>query len=301
MASGSVRLPVNNYSCSYGQEFPEIFMIAKNIGFIGAGQMAKALAGGWVNAKLVSANQIRAYDPNAESLQSIATAAMGLKSCSSNLEVVEQADVVVLAVKPQLVTTVLTALAKDLQKWPQNKSLPLFVSIAAGCTIARLKNELPGSRWIRVMPNTPCLVGESASAFATDVEITPEETALVKTLLEGVGTAWQLPEKLLDAVTGLSGSGPAYAYVMIEALSDGGVKMGLPRDVALALAAQTLRGAATMVLQTGEHPGVLKDRVTSPAGTTIAGLNELEKQGVRGALISAVTAATKRSEELSKS
>jgi pyrroline-5-carboxylate reductase len=150
------------------------------------------------------------------------------------------------------------------------------------------------------MPNTPCLVGASASAFTPGPTATPDDIALVQRLLDAVGKAFQVPEGQLDAVTGLSGSGPAFVYVMIEALSDGGVRVGLPRDVATALAAQTVFGAAKMVLDTGLHPGLLKDRVASPGGTTIAGLHALERGGLRAALMDAVEAATLRSAELGK-
>jgi pyrroline-5-carboxylate reductase len=154
------------------------------------------------------------------------------------------------------------------------------------------------SRMVRVMPNTPCLVGASASAYAAGEAATEDDLKLVDRLLNAVGRAYRLPEHLLDAVTGLSGSGPAYVYVMIEALSDGGVRVGLPRDVATALAAQTVLGAARMVLETQQHPSVLKDKVTSPGGTTIAGLHALERGGFRAALIDAVEAATQRAKEL---
>jgi pyrroline-5-carboxylate reductase len=150
------------------------------------------------------------------------------------------------------------------------------------------------------MPNTPCLVGASASGYTPGERATPEDVALVDRLLNAVGRAFRVPESLLDAVTGLSGSGPAFVYLMIEALSDGGVRVGLPRDVATALAAQTVLGSAKMVLETGSHPGVLKDAVASPGGTTIAGLHALERGGVRGALMDAVEAATRRATELGK-
>ena len=153
-------------------------------------------------------------------------------------------------------------------------------------------------RLVRVMPNTPCLVGASASGYSPGEAATPDDVALVDRLLNAVGRAFRLPENLLDAVTGLSGSGPAFVYVMIEALSDGGVRVGLPRDVATALAAQTVFGSAKMVLETGQHPGALKDMVTSPGGTTIDGLHELEKGRVRAALMNAVRAATNKSKEL---
>jgi pyrroline-5-carboxylate reductase len=175
----------------------------------------------------------------------------------------------------------------------------LVVSVAAGIPLAAIASGLgPGPRLVRVMPNTPCLIGQGASAYCLGPGATAADGELVGRLLSAVGRAYVVPEKLLDAVTGLSGSGPAFVYVMIEALSDGGVRMGLPRDVATTLAAQTVRGAAEMVLASGEHPAVLKDRVASPGGTTIAGLQALESGAVRAALIAAVEAATRRSVEL---
>ena len=178
----------------------------------------------------------------------------------------------------------------------------LLISIAAGVTLAKLEAALPaGARVIRVMPNTPALVGESASAFALGKAATAADGELAKKLLSAVGVAFQVKESLLDAVTGLSGSGPAYVYLFIDALSDGGVASGLPRDIATKLAAQTVFGAAKMVLETGQHPGVLKDQVTSPGGTTIKGLHELEKGKLRAAVMSAVRAATEKSKKLGQS
>jgi pyrroline-5-carboxylate reductase len=173
------------------------------------------------------------------------------------------------------------------------------VSIAAGVRLASLAEWLGSAvRLVRVMPNTPCLVGQGACAYSLGEHATPEDGALVGRLLGALGATWQVEEKLLDAVTGLAGSGPAFVYVMIEALSDAGVKMGLPRHIATEMAARTLRGAAEMVLTTHEHPAVLKDRVASPGGTTIAGLQALESGGLRAALMAAVEAATRRSIEL---
>jgi len=174
----------------------------------------------------------------------------------------------------------------------------VIVSIAAGVTLEALENAMPGKRIVRVMPNTPCLVGEAASGFSLGTLATNEDRKLVKKLLDAVGVSVEVPENLLNAVTGLSGSGPAYVFQFIEALSDGGVRAGLPRQVATMLAAQTVKGAAEMVLNTGKHPGELKDGVTSPGGTTIAGVEALEKGGFRASTISAVTAATKRSMQL---
>ncbi len=175
----------------------------------------------------------------------------------------------------------------------------LLISIAAGVPIARLESALDaGARVIRVMPNTPALVGASATAYALGKSATPGDAALTDKIFSAVGLVFQLKESLLDAVTGLSGSGPAYVYLVIEALSDGGVAAGLPRDVATKLAAQTVFGSAKMVLETGQHPAALKDMVASPGGTTVEGLHELEKGRLRGVLISAVRAATEKSRKL---
>jgi pyrroline-5-carboxylate reductase len=204
--------------------------------------------------------------------------------------------VLVLAVKPQSMRGVLDELR------PIVKPEQLVISIAAGVPLSALATALGAHvRLVRVMPNTPCLVGQGASAYALGSAATPDDAELAQSLLATVGLAVHVPETLLDAVTGLSGSGPAYAFQVIEALSDGGVCAGLPRDVATRLAAQTLLGAAQMVLSTGQHPGALKDAVASPGGTTIAGLHELERGGLRAALMNAVVAATKRSQELGRS
>ncbi len=270
-------------------------MLSQTIGFIGAGQMARALAKGFVHAGLVTPEHIVASDPVPAAFQQFAADVAGAKTLTGNLAVVEQASIIFLAVKPQSMAAVFAELS--------GKIVPgkLFVSIAAGVTLAKLEAGLKTGRVIRVMPNTPALVGEGASAYALGPGATAADSQLVGQLLAAVGQALVVDEKLLDAVTGLSGSGPAFVYVMIEALSDGGVRMGLPRDVAAALAAQTVRGAAAMVIETGEHTSVLKDKVASPGGTTIAGLQVLEDRGLRAALIAAVEAATRRSQELGKS
>ncbi len=288
-------------------------MLAETVGLIGGGQMARALAAGWVRAGLLKPGQLVVHDPSPAAIAQIKTDVSGIQVVNDNATVLKTAKIVIVAVKPQVLAGALGSLSdsqasgstgaspsQSAASPDQDAGGPLLVSIAAGWTLARLREVLPGARWVRVMPNTPALVGESASAFAAGPDVTEREKKQIFELLTGVGRAWELPEHLLDAVTGLSGSGPAYAFLMIEALSDGGVRMGLPRDVATALAAQTLRGAATMILSTNEHPGVLKDRVASPGGTTIAGLYELESHGLRGALIAAVTAATERSRELAK-
>lgn len=262
-------------------------------GFIGSGKMATALIKGMIRAGLASAEAISASDPLPAARVALQSDT-GIRVLDSNRDVAGQCDVLVLAVKPQNMREVLHELR------PAVTAEHLVVSVAAGVTIAAIDEGLEArGRIVRVMPNTPALVGEGASAYAMGPRTSPEDEALVKTCLESVGRAVRVPESLFDAVTGLSGSGPAFVYLMIEALSDGGVRVGLPRDVATLLAAQTVLGAAMMVRDTGLHPGVLKDQVASPGGTTIAGLHELERGGVRGSLIDAVEAAARRSAELS--
>ncbi|MDE2507336.1 MAG: pyrroline-5-carboxylate reductase [Planctomycetota bacterium] len=262
-------------------------------GFIGAGQMARALALGMLRAGAVEASQLAASDPHAGALDAWAGATGGA-ACVSNRAVAASSDVLVLAVKPQMMPAVLLDLSEVVTRDH------LVISIAAGVALEALALGLgAGPRLARVMPNTPALVGEGASAYCLGRGATTDDETVVRLCVESVGSGRLVPEALLDAVTGLSGSGPAFVYIMIESLSDGGVRMGLPRDVATQLAAQTVLGAARMVLETGEHPGRLKDQVASPGGTTIAGLHALERAGVRGALIDAVEAATKRARELS--
>ncbi|MCZ2342365.1 MAG: pyrroline-5-carboxylate reductase [Bacteroidales bacterium] len=266
----------------------------RRMGFLGAGQMATALAKGWAAAGLLDPATSWASDPYAPARERF-TAATGIGTTTTNEDVATRCDVLILAVKPQTMPDVLAGLKRALT--PEH----LVVSIAAGVTLTQLGAALGATtRLVRVMPNTPCLIGASASAYAASPQATPADQELVATLFGAVGEAFAVPEKLLDAVTGLSGSGPAYVYVMIEALADGGVRMGLPRDVALRLAAQTVLGSAQMVLETGQHPAALKDAVASPGGTTIAGLHALERGGLRAALMNAVEAATLRAEELGK-
>jgi len=267
-------------------------MTTRRWGFIGAGKMATALAKGMLRAGVAPVESICASDP-LPAARSLLQGETGVAVFESNLDVLPRSDVLVLAVKPQSMRSVLAELR------PAVTAEHLVVSIAAGITIASLVEGLrPDVRVVRLMPNTPALVGEGASAYALGAGVRPEDEAIVKAILGSVGHAVCVLEPLLDAVTGLSGSGPAFVYLVIEALSDGGVRAGLPREVATMLAAQTVLGAATMVRETGQHPGMLKDQVASPGGTTIAGLHALESAGVRGALIDAVLAATRRSTEL---
>jgi len=262
------------------------------LGFLGAGKMATALARGFIQAKLARSDRIKASDP-LEAARSSFAREVGAETTASNLDVLEFAGVLLLAVKPDQVPDVLQEIRG------QFDGHHLLISIAAGVTLAKLEAGLGNAaRVIRVMPNTPALLGASATAYALGKNASPEDGRLAQTLFASVGVAFQLKESLLDAVTGLSGSGPAYVYLIIEALSDGGVAAGLPREVATRLAAQTVLGGAKMVLEAGQHPGALKDMVTSPGGTTIEGIHELERAGVRGALISAVRAATDKSKKL---
>lgn len=262
------------------------------VGFVGAGQMATALARGFLRASLLSPDQLCAVDVSPTAAERFSQET-GSKLLDTIAAVADCSDLLFLAVKPQHMMGVLTELSSAVQ--PRH----VVVSIAAGITLRTLCEHLGAScRLIRVMPNTPCLIGCGASGFARGGAATADDAQLVQRLLSAVGVAVEVPETQLDAVTGLSGSGPAFVYVMIEALADGGVRMGLPRDLSLKLAAQTVAGAAQMVLTTGLHPGMLKDAVASPGGTTIAGLHALEHGGLRGTLMDAVHAATLRAREL---
>lgn len=268
-------------------------MASYKYGFIGAGRMATALAGGVIEAKLAAGDQIAASDPDQQVRNRFAEQVKGAELGADNAAVAAESETLILAVKPQVMAAALASLGEV------DGEGPLVVSVAAGVPIARLEAGLGnGARVVRVMPNTPALVGRGASAFAGGTHAADADLRTVEQLLSAVGEAFAVPEKLLDAVTGLSGSGPAFVYTMIEALSDGGVLAGLPRDTAHRLAAQTVAGAAEMVLATGQHPAELREAVTSPGGTTIAGLEALETHGVRAALIAAVKAAANRSREL---
>lgn len=267
-------------------------LLAARVAFIGAGQMATALAAGFLRQGLIAAERITASDPSTASAERF-SAATSARVVADNATAVADADVIFLSVKPQQMEGVCRGLALAIEHQP------ILVSIAAGVTLASLTQWFGHhAKLIRVMPNTPALVGAGASAYALSPGAKKSDGELVAELLGCIGIAMEVPEHLLDAVTGLSGSGPAFVYLVIEALSDGGVLSGLPRDLATRLAAQTVLGAAQMVLATGEHTGRLKDQVTSPGGTTIAGIAALERGGVRAALMSAVEAATQRAREL---
>ncbi|MCA9238299.1 MAG: pyrroline-5-carboxylate reductase, partial [Planctomycetales bacterium] len=267
-----------------------------NLGFIGAGRMASALASGCVAAGLTDAASIHAADPFEPARDGFTATIPGAKVTADNAAVLAACDAVVLAVKPQMMADVLAGLRDRVE--PRH----LLVSIAAGTTLARLAEQLPAdTRLVRVMPNTPCLIREGASCFSRGAMATDADAQLVASLLESVGIAREVDEPLLDAVTGLSGSGPAFIYTAIEAMAAGAVAMGMTAELALELAAATARGAAGMIRSTGRSPAELRDQVTSPGGTTLAGLQSLEKSGGAAAFQAAVEAATKRSIELGKS
>ena len=267
---------------------------ATRLAFIGAGNMAEALLRGILAANHMRPVDILVTDVRAARLTSLQTT-YGIDISSDNVEAARRAETILLAVKPQVMASVLDDLKGTLN------AQQLLLSIAAGISTTSIAEHFPQSvRVVRVMPNTPALVLEGVSALARGRYAEPQDLETARHLFEAVGKVVVVDETLMDAVTGLSGSGPAYVFLVIEALSDAGVKMGLPRDVALALAAQTVRGAARLVQETGKHPGELKDMVTSPGGTTIAGLHALEQGAVRSAFISAVEAATRRSQELGR-
>jgi pyrroline-5-carboxylate reductase len=267
----------------------------KTVGFIGAGNMGEALIKGLTAAGLVPAESIFATDVRRERLTEL-DGRYGIRVLPDNRALVQQADVVILAVKPQIMLPVVREIAAGVT--PR----ALLISIAAGVPTAALRTALPeGTRLVRVMPNTPALVLEGATAIARAEGLRPDDLATVEEIFGAVGKVVVVPEALMDAVTALSGSGPAYIALVIESLADGGVNMGLERQTAMTLAVQTVLGAARLLLETGVHPGQLKDMVSSPGGTSIAGVAALEEGGMRRAFIRAVERATMRSRELGRS
>jgi len=264
----------------------------RTIAMIGSGAMGEALIAGIVANGNVEPHSIFASDSSAERAEMIARQ-YGVRTGTDNSEAATSADVVVLAVKPALINAVLTEIRESITKHT------VVISVAAGITIGQLAEGLPsGARIIRVMPNMPALVREGMSVLVLGPGITDRDVDAAQDIFRAVGKTLVLEEHMINAVTGVSGSGPAYVLLLIEALADGGVRMGLPRDIALTLATQTVRGAAHLQQQTEEHPACLKDRITSPAGTTIAGLHVLETGGFRGMVSAAVEAATQRAAEL---
>ena len=269
-------------------------MIGQKLGVIGAGKIGSAILRGAIGAGLFRKEQAMASDVS-ESLRQSTAKELGIEVTPSNGELCDFADVVILAVKPQIVDTVLKEVAKKLGR------TKLLVSVAAGVPLPRLEGHLvKGARVVRVMPNITCVVGAGASCYSGGTHATAKDLERVGLILSSFGIALPLEEKYLDAVTGLSGSGPAYVFLFLEALADGGVQVGLSRDVALKLALQTVYGSAKMALESRKHLGELRDEVTSPGGTTIAGLYALEKGKLRGTVMDAVASATRRSQELGK-
>ena len=267
----------------------------KRIAVIGAGHLGGALIGGLFRGKLVtSPKNIVATRRNGEALEELRRK-WDVRTSTDNRRAVKGADIVILAVKPQTAAAVLDEIA------PVANKRQLFITVMAGIKTSfvneRLKRPCPV---VRAMPNTPVFVDEGATAIAAGAHASEADLNTAAAIFKAVGKVEVLPENLLDAVTGLSGSGPVYIFMVIEALTDGGVKMGIPRAVALRLAAQTVFGSAKLVLETGKHPAILKDEVTTPGGTAIAAVHELESKGLRTVLIDAVVTATKRSQELSE-
>jgi len=264
------------------------------IAVLGCGAMGGALVCGWVASGVVLPKNLYLFDTNAAQAESLAASAPGATVCSSAKEAASGTNMVLLAVKPGIVAPLLASIAGDLS------TETLIVSIAAGVSLATLENAAPQSPVIRVMPNTPALVGAGAAAFVRGSRATSDHAQSVQELFASVGVCVEVAnEALIDAVIGVAGSAPAYFYLIVEAITDGGVRAGLPRKDARLLAAQTMLGAAKMILETNTHPMALKDAVTTPGGTTIAALGVLESAGLRGTLMDAVQAAADRSKTMS--
>ncbi len=266
----------------------------KTIGFLGAGAMAEALIKSLLQRGFARASGILASDINRERGRYLSDK-YGIDFVDNNKYLAEKADVVIYAVKPSVIGNILSEVS------PYVTADQLHISVAAGITLDFIEQRLPeGARVVRVMPNTPSLVGTGAAAYSPGKSAGPEDEKLVKEILDCAGVSVKVPEHLINAVTGLSGSGPAYMFLILEALIDGGVKAGLPRDIAHILATNTMLGAARLILETGEHPARLRDMVTTPGGTTIAGLHVLEQGKLRATLMDAVLAAARRADELGR-
>ena len=269
-------------------------LASHTIGFIGGGNMAEALIRGLVKGNHLPSSHVLVSGPRRERLDEL-HAKYAIETMIDNKALAERCDLVVLSVKPQILDKVLREIGDRL------KSGTLVISIAAGVDTATIEEAVAdGVRVVRAMPNTPALVGAGATAISAGKHASPEDLATARAMFDAVGITVELDESHLDAVTGLSGSGPAYIFLILEALADAGVKVGLARRNAQRLAAQTVMGSAKMLMDLDEHPGVLKDMVTSPGGTAIAGLHTLEEGGLRTTLINAVETATKRARELGR-
>lgn len=267
------------------------------LGLIGCGKMGGALLEGVIQSNLVQPDQVILFDTYQPAVEAYLAKFTGSHAVANPNEMLDFADVIILAVKPKD----MAALCKSMCTHDRCDDA-LFLSIAAGITLEQLTSWFGrNSKVIRVMPNTPAQVGKGYTAIARGANVSDEGVLATKQIFEAVGLVDEVPENLMNAITGLSGSGPAYIFTIIEALADGGVLMGLPRDVAVRAAAQTVLGSSQMVIETQQHTGILRDAVTSPGGTTIAGLEQLEEHGLRNALLKAVRKATERSEQLAKS
>lgn len=268
--------------------------VNQSIALIGAGQMGRALATGFCRDGGLSAANLVAFDPVEAAQAALAEALPGVRFAATAAAAAEQAQLVILAVKPQQAA----AACAELRQAVSDQTV--VVSIVAGLPIKTIAEATGTSRIVRVMPNTPCLVGQGVSVVTAAADVGRSDLDRIHKLLAAVGSVHEVAESLLDAVTAVSGSGPGYVALLVEALADGGVRAGLPRPLALALAIETFGGTAALLAATGEHPAVIRDRVSSPGGTTIAGLAVLEQAGVRGAISAAVAAATARAAELSR-
>ena len=267
----------------------------QTVAIIGAGNIGRALIGGLLKGDYLGADQVRATRRNLVALEALQASFPGIHTGADNVAAVHEASVVVLAIKPQNAAQVIEEIREHVRRDA------LIVSVLAGVTTEALQESFGHHlAMVRTMPNTPMLVDEGATAIAGGRFATEAHMTIARHMFEAVGKVEEVPEYLMDAVTGLSGSGPAYVYMFIEALTDAGVKQGLPRPTAFRLAGQTVFGAAKLVLETGKHPAILRDEVTTPGGTAIAAIAELEAHGLRTMLINAVGTATQRSEELSE-
>lgn len=264
------------------------------LGFIGCGNMAQAMITGILTQKVVNPEELIVSNPREEKTAKLREK-FGILTTTDNKKVAKESEILVLSVKPQVYPEVIKEIKEEVS------SDQIIVTIAAGVSMSATERQFgKETKIVRVMPNTPALVGEGMSGLCCNEYVTEEEFDQVHHIFESFGKAEKITENLMDAVVGVSGSGPAYVYMFIEAMADAGVAQGLPRKQAYTFAAQTLLGSAKMVLETGQHPGELKDAVCSPAGTTIEAVNVLEKKGMRSAVIEAVTAAAKKNRELGK-
>lgn len=262
------------------------------IGFIGAGNMAKAIIGGMIKKNIYEPEQIVASRRNAKALESLQKE-YGISVTTDNKEVMETADVVFLAVKPQMFPGVIREI------YPLVKEEQLFVSIAAGKTMEWIENEFGKAiKLVRAMPNTPAQVGEGCTGFCANSKVSDEELELVKAIFDSCGTSYQVTEPLIDVVGAVAGSAPAFVFMFMEAMADAAVAGGMPRDLAYKMASQTVLGSGKLMLETGKHPGTLKDMVCSPGGTTICGVKVLEEQGMRGAIMDALDSCIQKSRKI---